>query len=266
MFRTRWGLAVAIVGLTICLRGTGQVEAGITYVTGPDPWGSTSNDSAMNTAFGSGNWTKDSFSSAVGNGLFTPGNNSFIFIDGGDGTDSNFVNFLVGNVAALQNWVAAGGSLLMTAATWNYSSFNIGFNATSNAAYDNGRYSASATDPLHPLFDATTGTTWSGNYFSHNDITGLGLTSLIKDGFGRDILVDRTWGAGYVMLGGLTTTNWHSPPTEAFNLRVNMLEYAAARSAGIPEPISLAVWSGLSLSGIGLAALRRRKEHQRLSL
>jgi hypothetical protein len=246
-------ILVAVAGLTA------HAEAGRVYLSGNggvEPWGSTNNTTAMNTAFGAGNWSRMDFGTAVAGGLFS---NEFIFIDGGDGVDAQFVGFLNANRTALENWVAGGGKLVMNAATWFQPTINLGFGATSTQAFDNGRSTGTAVNAAHPIFNGpngVTGTSFSGYYFAHNDITGPGFTAVMRDGFDRDILVERTWGSGLVMLGGLTTPNHHGPGAAALALRANMLDYVDGFQTLVLIP--LPTGAAMGMAGMGLLAIRRR--------
>ena len=42
------------------------------------------------------------------------------------------------------------------------------------------------------------------------------------------MLAEKDWGAGHVIFGGMTPTFFHSPATEAYNLRTNILSYLSA--------------------------------------
>ena len=42
---------------------------------------------------------------------------------------------------------------------------------------------------------------------------------------GNVILAEKTWGSGTVMVGGMTTTNWHSPAPDGSNFRANLFTY-----------------------------------------
>ena len=102
------------------------------------------------------------------------------------------------------------------------------------------------------------GTTFTGNGCLHDSVLGLGLTVLIDDGVGRSALAEKSAGAGHIMFGGMTTTNFHS--ANSAGLRVNMLQYGASFSgalaaAAVPAPATLGLMS-MGLVGLGL---RRRR-------
>lgn len=214
----------------------------VAYMTGIfDPWSPAavggcqcllvadpgSLDTAMNNAFGVGQWTKfQGFNTAPLSPAYR-----FVYIDGGDGTSTQFNNFIGSNVTALQNYVSAGGTLFINAARWDNTSLNLGFGATLVGP----NYSANgkAVDLTHAIFKGpigSAGTQWTGTAFSHDVITGAGLRPLITGDFGT-VLADRRYGSGYVMLGSLTAPFFHSPKPQAINLFANILTYTAAQYA-----------------------------------
>ena len=89
--------------------------------------------------------------------------------------------------------------------------------------------SGTATDPTHPIFNGPylpCGLTWTGTSFTHAKITGSCLTTLIDDTFGASVAcAEKHWGAGTVIFGSMTVTGWHSPFTQARNMRQNILSY-----------------------------------------
>lgn len=252
----RW-LPVFLV-LALASTSVGSAYGAIAaYITGSsEPWGTNSNQNAMTAAFGAGAWNQFTFANAVGSGVFTPGAYQFLYFDGGDGQDTPFYSFVGANRTALQNWVASGGSLFLNSAGWTSVTLDVGFGAQLNLG---GSYSNTGTAlGPHPIFDATTGTSWTGNYFSHDTVTGSGLTNLI-DGFAGTVLAEKDWGAGHVMIGGMTSAYFHAPQAEAFNLRVNILQYGADWEPAVPEPSTLITWSLLAGLGIGACWWRRKR-------
>ena len=88
---------------------------------------------------------------------------------------------------------------------------------------------AAPGDPGHPIFDGPftpVGASWSGSSFGHAVVEG-DADPVIIDAFddSRVVLAEKHWGAGIAMFGGMTPTYFHSPATEATNLRNNILSY-----------------------------------------
>lgn len=233
--------------------------AGIVYVTGSDPWGNTTNDATMDAAFGVGNWTKvNGFTDSV----FTAGY-SFIFMDGGDSNGTAFSTYFNGTgAAAAQTYVNGGGHLFVNAAyNGGAASTNLGFGATSTYWGGSGSVQITADGIAAGLDTGLSTINFTGSSFSHNSVAGPGFTTLIS-GDGGPVLAAGNFGAGYYMIGGETTINFHSPGSsnaagDSFKLRVNELKLAAnGMQNGVPEP---AAWA-MMLAGFGLvgSAMRRR--------
>jgi hypothetical protein len=213
-----------ILNVTINPVGHGP---GIAYMTGTsDPWGISpsdqgSPDAAMNVAFGTGNWTKfQGFSNAALSDNF-----HFLYIDGGDGTSSGFNSFIRSHIADLQNFVDSGGHLVINAARWDQPALDLGFGVTLSSGFSS---TGSAINPANPLFHGPfgdAGSNWSGNYFSHDVVNGVGLNPLVS-GTAGTVLADEHYGTGYIMVGGITDPYFHWPQHEADVLRANMLYYA----------------------------------------
>jgi gliding motility-associated-like protein len=74
----------------------------------------------------------------------------------------------------------------------------------------------------------------SGSYYGHALIIGTGYTSVLVDSDGpiRVVLAEKCWGAGRVMVGGMTTDNWHSPAPNASNFRANLYVYLYENACG----------------------------------
>jgi hypothetical protein len=85
------------------------------------PWGTDNDVNNFNDVFGLGNYTfYNSFAAATPGGIFNPGN-SFVFLEGGDGSDAALQAYLTANSVVIQAWVAAGGHLIVQSAGWTTS-------------------------------------------------------------------------------------------------------------------------------------------------
>jgi hypothetical protein len=259
----------------LCLGGVGQLQAGslVGYGTGPNPWSSTNNQAAMNTVFGNGNWNQFDFSTAPGaaalDAALTSGNYRMIFLDGGDGATDNFDNFVNTYRGDLQSFVSGGGSLILNAARWPDSdplsqSLNLGFGVTlNNNDYAHASATGTAVDPSNALFQnngfGSPGTSWTGNDFSHDYLTGNVGTVLITGGDGSTVLSEENYGNGFVMFGGITDPGFQGPGNAPYALRDNMLYVAGnfAPPVSTPEPASLV---SLGLGALGLAGYARRRK------
>src|SRR5262249_33897291 len=198
------------------------------FMTGTsEPWNLSPNDagspeSAMNTAFGTGEWTKVQGYTAAG---FSSGYD-FIYIDGGDGSSEQFNAFVPANLSAMQQYVANGGHLFLNAARGSGGDTNIGFNAVLHRSGDSlSSTTGTAVDPANPIFNGA-GTSWSGNFFSHDTITGNNLTPLITGQHGT-VLAMESFGAGVVYIGSITDPYFQSPSSQADILRANILSVAS---------------------------------------
>ncbi|NOQ75397.1 MAG: T9SS type B sorting domain-containing protein [Crocinitomix sp.] len=190
-----------------------------------NPWGSTSNQGAMDDAFGALGWTQESFEAAVPGTVFAP-TTSFVFLEGSDAHANELNTFLITNLALIETWVDEGGCILINAAPNEGSNINFGFGGTTliYPSYENNVF---GVDGAHPAFvgpELPTTTSMTGPYYSHGRITGAGLTNTLTNG--TDIvLTEKAWGDGQVMFGGMTTSNWHSPAPHGNNFRANLLVY-----------------------------------------
>ncbi|MDY7110378.1 MAG: hypothetical protein SYC29_17250, partial [Planctomycetota bacterium] len=170
----------------------------VAYVsgTGGEPWGQPGNVNALNDVFGTGNWDRLEFPSAVGNGLFEY---DFIFIDGGDGADAEFTTFMNTYRADLETWVDRGGCLLLNAARYSGDVLDLGFGVALMQDYN---FDGLAIDTSHPVFDGPfgfTGDTFAGDYLAHDSVAGDGITVLMKGEQGTAILAEQTYGDGHVV-------------------------------------------------------------------
>jgi len=208
-----------------------------------DPWGQTTNQSAMNAVFGA-TWTAAFFETVNVASMLQP-TISLIFLEGGDNNANAMNTFVTANIAALQTWVNNGGKLLMNSAPNVGGNMNWGFGGVM-LNYAVGPYSGDAFAAVgqagHPIFNgpflpAGTGT-YTGNWFCHGYVNGGGLTNVIVgSGTPGGSLAEKTWGSGRLMAGSMTTDNFHLPAPNSANLVKNILSYL--NCAPVPLPVEL---------------------------
>ncbi len=191
-----------------------------------DPWGSSSNTDAMNLAFGTGQWTLDFFETLDPEAVFSS-STSFVFIDGSDNGASELNTFLIDNLEIIENWVDAGGSLLLNSAPNEGGDMDFGFDG-STLIYADASGSVDVADMAHPAYvgpNSPTAATMTGSSYSHAHITGSGFTSVLVNSTDATniVLCEKVWGNGNVMMGGMTTSNYHTPLLEANNYRANLM-------------------------------------------
>lgn len=211
----------------------GQITASENYYISHstnEPWGHNSNLDAMTTAFGSGNWARLNFNDPDMATIFTSATH-FIFIDGSASTDVNEqITFFINHRTALENWVAAGGRLLLNGGPDLPE--NLGFGSLSNEYYDN-----NAGNDVRPVtvvgpllsqpFDLTHQTEYGGS-FSHAKVSGDSLRPLILATHSDAIiLADKPYGDGFLVFGGMTVSNFHTPQPAGSQILVNILHHAA---------------------------------------
>ncbi|WP_432410227.1 proprotein convertase P-domain-containing protein [Rasiella sp. SM2506] len=196
-----------------------------------NPWDQTTNQTAMDTAFGVGNWT-EVFFETLDPAIIFASTSRFAFIDGSEDNAIELATFLAANITTIENWVTGGGTLLLNAAPNEGVDIDFGFGGTT-LVVGNFAASVSTAIPTHPGFtgpNLPTATTMTGGSYSHAIITGIGYTSILFNTSSPTqlVLVEKPFGAGTVMMGGMTTTNFHQPLTEAANFRANLLVYLEA--------------------------------------
>ncbi|MFT5820483.1 MAG: hypothetical protein ACI8ZM_001725 [Crocinitomix sp.] len=193
-----------------------------------EPWMSTANPSAMDLVFGSGEWILDMFETLDPIEVFSEGT-GFVYIDGSDNGASELAAFLATNLSLIEDWVDGGGRLLMNAAPNEGGDINFGFGA-STLAYDSPSGSVNVADLTHPAYlgpNTPIVATMTGSNYSHGHILGTGFTNVLVNSVDATniVLCEKSWGAGHVMLGGMTTNNFHAPLAESANWRANLLHY-----------------------------------------
>lgn len=195
-----------------------------------NPWGSTSTNASMDAAFGPGDWILESFETADPATVFSTTGTSMIFLDGSEFQATELNTFVTANLALIEDWVFNGGVICINAAPNEGGTINCGFGGTS-LSYSTGAGPwtgpANAVDPgfeafLGPVLP--TSTSMSGTSYGHGEVVGTGLTDILT-GDGNVLLAEKTWGAGLVLFGTMTTTNWHSPSPQGNNFRTNLFVY-----------------------------------------
>jgi hypothetical protein len=220
------------------------------------PFGSSANESAMDRVFGIGQWRDLRFET-----LNMPqflSESTFIFLEGSDQGAQSMEDFLNAHRTAIEHWVSAGGALFLNAAPNVGDGMSLGIGVT--LVYQDETTSVLTENASHPIFQepfVPVGTNWTGGGFGHATVNGAGLTPLIAhSGNGRLVLAEKGFGNGWVIFGGMTTDNNHSPQPEAQNLRANILAYASERfnppTNQAPEiltqPFSQAVLAGQTVT------------------
>ncbi len=198
-----------------------------------NPWGNTSNDAAMTLAFGA-DWILQGFETCVPATVFSV-ETSFVFLDGSDGHATELNAFLTANLPLIESWVAGGGSILINSAPNEGGSFNLGFGGTT-LTYSYFSPNVNVVDLSHPAFlgpNLPTSSSMSGSSYGHARIVGTDYTTVLNYA-GNMILCEKDWGLGHVMMGGMTTVNFHSPAPHASNWRANLFVYLDELIDGLP--------------------------------
>lgn len=227
-----------LLTLFLCSLMTLQAHA-TAYIRGANaPWNQTTNEAAMDAAFGAGNW--DDLRMAGGVAPFLPGSgHAFIFLEGSDGTAIELNTFLTTHRTEIEAFVQAGGALLLNSAPNQGGDIDFGFGGVTLSANK-------LTDEVvavvrrHPIF-AGIATDYIGGSFGHG-IVGAGVTPIIVGAPGADypgevVLGELSFGDGFVLLGGMTTDNFHNPKPDAATLRTNIITYTAAKKEYKYQPV-----------------------------
>ncbi|MCX4246267.1 thrombospondin type 3 repeat-containing protein [Paraliomyxa miuraensis] len=228
-------LALGVVTVAITLGATeGEAEAAVAYIRSNvgAPWGESTNEQAMDLVFGAGGWDDLRYETVNPATLFSPAY-GFIYMEGSDSNASELQAFLTANQAALQAWVSAGGDLFLNAAPNEGGNQNWGFGGVTLHYNDSSVNPGSAINPAHQIWNGPFLPTSPGNFtggaFAHATVSGPGLIGHIQDANGGNPHLAElpAFGAGRIMFGGLTTSNFWTPTPEALNLRANVIAYLA---------------------------------------
>ncbi len=228
----------------------GNIYFMLSNTTGGEPWFNTTCSTAMTTVFTAGGYTTEYYETVDVATAFSPAT-AFIYMEGSDGHAIELENFLTANMAAIEAWVYAGGRLFINAAPNEGDGMSFGFGGVScNYAWYTA--TANAIDVTHPVFNGPytpVVTSYTGTSFGHASISGGGAVGIMEDAFapGTNVLSELPYGAGLVVFGGMTTTNFHSPLAEAANLRANIISYA---SCGESVAVICETPTGLFVDGI----------------
>jgi hypothetical protein len=200
------------------------------YIRGSSlPWGSTSNEEAMDLVFGAGGWSDLTFATVAADIVFSPAYD-FVYIDGSDGSALELANFLMAERPRIESWVAAGGGLFLNAAPNVGGDIPLGFAGVTLVFPDFAENPGGPVDPGHPIWNGPfpTTTSFDALYLAHATVSGPGLIGLMIDADGGNpALAELPWGNGTAMFGGLTTSNFWNPAPEALHFRANIIAYTA---------------------------------------
>jgi len=228
------------------------------------PWGTSSNELAMDAAFGAGVWVDERYETVDPALLFAA--ESFIFMEGSQYNADEMEAFVDSHLSEINAFLNAGGAIFFNAAPNEGDGMLLpdGVGQSISLNYSNPTSlsgSAIATDLDHPIFNGPfpTSTSFTANYFGHATISGVALTSLL-DGSAGVVLAERFIGAGLALYGGMTATDFQSPVPDAANLRANIIAYADA--IAMPEPSS-AAGLGAGLLALTLCVVHRRRQRSK---
>ena len=223
--------AAALLGCSLSL--TAQSTNNYIYSTNGPPWGVNTNESSMDSVFGVGLWSDLRYETVNPALLFAP-TSRFIFMEGGDSDALALQAFLTANSGAISTWVNGGGHLLLNAAPNQGGQITTPFTGTTIDYPGFSTDPTFASNPLHPVFVGPNivVTSYTGNSFAHATVTNPGGTPVIVSNAGVDVhLSERAIGSGLLLIGGMTTDNWHQPQPDAHDLRSNIISYTAGFAA-----------------------------------
>lgn len=105
-------LTTAVLASVVGLMAAGEAPAA-TLVDFGNPWGAISSvKAAMDEAFGAGAWQEE----ASPTDTHFLANETFVYVEGSDGTTDDMEAFLGAQAGAILDWIRAGGRLFINAA------------------------------------------------------------------------------------------------------------------------------------------------------
>jgi hypothetical protein len=207
------------------------------------PWGSSTNEQAMDAVFGANAWTNRTYEEVDEAALFaTP---RFIFMEGSDTNADELEAFVNANRAAIDVFLRGGGVIFFNAGAGEGDGMAYPDGSGGSVAYDRNALcnlpcsSAPTTAPVpgHPIFAGPFATATSfGPGFHRGFLSGAGIAPILVDGLSRSVLAERAVGPGLAVYGSMSDPIFHTPQPEAIHLRRNILAYAAGQVRPIGAP------------------------------
>lgn len=208
-----------LAGAALLAMGFAMGAGAAPVLVSEQPWGSTNDQSAMDAAYGAGNWTFYNNYGSAGSSVdaIFAGSTNFVYLQGSAASDLSLKAFLGTNESTILDWVSGGGNLLLESAGWN-TSITLG-GATLNYSTGYESSTGNLTEAGERLFKSTpiANTSRSGGWLAHDAITaedGVELITFIEgstQNYGiQPIVAGYQYGKGYLLYSGLTLYQFHS--------------------------------------------------------